>query len=575
MYFKIRTNFKRKNVSLTPSNNMDVEELLLLAANDRLRTEKNALIKRQRSEDEEEVLEKRRREAEVVSGISEEQREKVMQMLEEEPEVEALDESNLKKMLLQFEKRVYKNQEMRVKHPDLPEKFMESELELNDVVQEMHVIATVPELYHILVELNTIQSLLQLLIHENTDISIAVVDLIQELTDVDTLTESEEGATALIDALLEGQVVALLVQNMDRLDDGVKEESDGIHNTLSVIENMTEFRPEMCTEAAQQGLMQWLLKRIKAKLPFDANKLYASEILAILLQNSDENRHYLGELDGIDILLQQLAAYKRHDPTNKEEIEMMENLFNCLCSCLMAPENRSKFLKGEGLQLMNLMLREKKLSRNSGIKVLNHAMTGVEGSDNCQKFIDILGLRSIFPLFMKTPKKSSAGPTPQELEEHIVSIIASLLRNCQGTQRQRLLNKFTENDHEKVERLLELHFKYLDKVRSVDEQIEREKNRLKQRGEDLDEDMEDEFYIQRLDAGLFTLQLLDYVMLEICATGPSSIKQRVMQILNMRGGSVKSIRSIMREYAGNIGDAKDKEAREAEQNRILQLVDKF
>jgi len=26
---------------------------------------------------------------------------------------------------------------------------------------------------------------------------------------------------------------------------------------------MTEFRPEMCTEAAQQGLLQWLLKRIK------------------------------------------------------------------------------------------------------------------------------------------------------------------------------------------------------------------------------------------------------------------------------------------------------------------------
>lgn len=29
------------------------------------------------------------------------------------------------------------------------------------------------------------------------------------------------------------------------------------------------------------------------------------------------------------------------------------------------------------------------------------------------------------------------------------------------------------------------------------------------------------------------------------------------------------------EYAGNIGDAKDAEAREAEQNRVLQLVDKF
>ena len=34
--------------------------------------------------------------------------------------------------------------------------------------------------------------------------------------------------------------------------------------------------------------------------------------------------------------------------------------------------------------------------------------------------------------------------------EHIVAIIASLVRNCGGTQKQRLLNKFAESDHEKV-----------------------------------------------------------------------------------------------------------------------------
>jgi len=35
----------------------------------------------------------------------------------------------------------------------------------------MHIIATAPELYHIVVELNTVQSLLQLLSHDNTGIS--------------------------------------------------------------------------------------------------------------------------------------------------------------------------------------------------------------------------------------------------------------------------------------------------------------------------------------------------------------------------------------------------------------------
>lgn len=50
-----------------------------------------------------------------------------------------------------------------------------------------------------------------------------------------------------------------------------------------------------------------------------------------------------------------------------------------------------------------------------------------------------------------------------------------MLRNCQGSQRQRLLTKFTENDLEKVDRLLELHFKYLDKVDKVEQEIELEK----------------------------------------------------------------------------------------------------
>lgn len=49
--------------------------------------------------------------------------------------------------------------------------------------------------------------------------------------------------------------------------------------------------------------------------------------------------------------------YKRHDPGTVEEIEFMENLFNSLCSALMLPANRDRFLKGEGIQLMNLMLR--------------------------------------------------------------------------------------------------------------------------------------------------------------------------------------------------------------------------
>ncbi|XP_055044506.1 beta-catenin-like protein 1 [Misgurnus anguillicaudatus] len=507
-------------------------------------------------------------------------REKILENLMdqdgEDPEGEPVDESTVKKMILTFEKRSYKNQELRIKFPDNPEKFMEAELDLNDIIQEMHVIATIPELYHLLVELNAVNSLLGLLSHDNTDISIAVVDLLQELTDIDTLHESEESAETLIDALLEGQVVALMVQNMERLDETVKEEADGVYNTLAMIENMAEFRPGLCTEAAQQGLMQWLLKRIKAKMPFDANKLYCSEILAILLQNNEKTRELLGEMDGIDVLLQQLSVFKRHNPSTPEEQEMMENLFDALCSCLMLPANRDRFLKGEGLQLMNLMLREKKMSRVSALKVLDYGMIGPEGADNCHKFVDILGLRTIFPLFMKTPKKmKKVGVSDKEHEEHVCSIIASMLRNLKGQQRSRLLSKFTENDCEKVDRLMELHFKYLEAVQHADKRIEGEKHDMVRRGEIIDDAMDDEFYLRRLDAGLFVLQLLCYIMVEICSAGIPQLHQRIHQILNLRGGSVKAVRHIMREYAENIGDGKSEEFKESEQKRIMELLENF
>ncbi|MBZ3872215.1 Beta-catenin-like protein 1 [Sciurus carolinensis] len=605
-----------KYPALTGPGTMDVGELLSY--------QPNRGTKRPRDDEEEELKTRRkqagprergrhREEEAAVVEEADDDKKRLLQIIdregeEEEEEEEPLDESSVKKMILTFEKRSYKNQELRIKFPDNPEKFMESELDLNDIIQEMHVVATMPDLYHLLVELNAVQSLLGLLGHDNTDI---LSDLSSELTDIDTLHESEEGAEVLIDALVDGQVVALLVQNLERLDESVREEADGVHNTLAIVENMAEFRPEMCTEAAQQGLLQWLLKRLKAKMPFDANKLYCSEVLAILLQDNDENRELLGELDGIDVLLQQLSVFKRHNPSTAEEQEMMENLFDSLCSCLMLSSNRERFLKGEGLQLMNLMLREKKISRSSALKVLDHAMIGPEGTDNCHKFVDILGLRTIFPLFMKSPRKiKKVGTTEKEHEEHVCSILASLLRNLRGQQRTRLLNKFTENDSEKVDRLMELHFKYLGAMQVADKKIEGEKHAgshyvclrgalflgspqmikarrkllehqtretkdIVRRGEIIDNDVEDEFYLRRLDAGLFVLQHICYIMAEICSANVPQIRQRVHQILNMRGSSIKIVRHIIKEYAENIGDGRSPEFRENEQKRIVGLLENF
>ena len=117
---------------------------------------------------------------------------------------------------------------------------------------------------------------------------------------------------------------------------------------------------------SQTDLLLWLLARIKVK-GFDSIKQYSSELLAILLQNdkgnwscflcSKENRIKVIENDGVDILLQVLASYKRRDPSEGDETEMVENIFDCLCSLLLENESKDKFVSSEGFELMILMLK--------------------------------------------------------------------------------------------------------------------------------------------------------------------------------------------------------------------------
>jgi len=108
---------------------------------------------------------------------------------------------------------------------------MDTEVELFEVIQEMHIISTQPELYKILVDLNILPTLMGLLSHENSDISSAVVSLLQELSDLDN-TEEIADVSTLLDAFIDGQIIAQLVSNMERLDESVKEEAEGIFNSL-------------------------------------------------------------------------------------------------------------------------------------------------------------------------------------------------------------------------------------------------------------------------------------------------------------------------------------------------------
>uniref|UniRef100_A0A0R3RZL6 Beta-catenin-like protein 1 n=1 Tax=Elaeophora elaphi TaxID=1147741 RepID=A0A0R3RZL6_9BILA len=479
-----------------------------------------------------------------------------------------VDEATVKRIVMQLEKRCLKNREMRIKYGDEPAKFMESEVELNEAIQEMHALATQPDLYELLVDHGAAATLLQLLAHENSDIVAAVINLLQELTDVDTLNEGESGAAKLIDVLVADQLIETLVQqSIERLDETIKDEADAIHNALSVIENVLDFRPSFADICVEQGLFAWLLRRGTQRGALDANKMFASELLSLLLQSTELARKRLTEkVDGFDLLLRALATYKRHDPGSADEREHMENLFNAVCAALMYAPNRQKFLDGEGLQLMNLMLRERKQSRESALKVLDYATNGAEGKSNCSKFIDILGLRTIFPLFMRTPSKQKRkDSTPDEHEEHVCSVLASLLRSCGEEGRNRIFSKFSEHEYEKVDRAVELVLKYQERVDRFDA---RQAN-LAQNSKLSDDEIE-QLYLDKLDAGLYTLQRIILILADICSNAMPGCRNRAVKLFQMRTGNgklTKHLVPVLEEYEINLGAEADEERR-----RVRQLI---
>ncbi|KAJ3017236.1 hypothetical protein HKX48_003657 [Thoreauomyces humboldtii] len=491
-------------------------------------------------------------------GLTAEQQEiwDIVDVGEEAPET--IDLPTLKKMILKFEKVINKNQDLRVRFADDPIKFIESEADLDEEIKNMHAASVAPELYGTLVSLGTHVTMLGLLSHENTDISIAAVELINELTDDDLVAEAEEeaeeGMRVLVKAFIENDALSLLVQNLNRLNEAQTEDRQGVFNTLSVVENFISIDPDISEQVvANTTLLTYLLQRIRAKM-FDSNRQYASELLAVLMQKSRPNRLKLGELGGIDTLLRVLSGYKRRDPKDPDEIEMMENLFDVLCAVLAEPEIKALFLEGEGIELMLLMIKEKKLSRMRAFKVLSHAILGVAGAPSCAHFVEIFGLKTLFPAFMrkglKSYKKEYKSFSESEENEYIVSTLASLFKSLTSLEaRERLMLKFLEGDHEKVDRLLQIHEQYFARVKAADATIAKRKAAREE--EDLDDDekeaADEDDFLDRLNAGVFTLQLVDFVIAFACyEDSEGKIKQRVRTQLTEMGQSLDTIKTVLK-----------------------------
>ncbi|KAJ1658182.1 hypothetical protein IWQ61_002540 [Dispira simplex] len=502
-----------------------------------------------------------------------------------------LTTQGIRRLVTQLEKVIHKNQELRVKYADVPARFMESEVELDQVLTRFLDLTQAPQRLPDLIQFQAVPPLVSLLAHENTDIAATVVRIFNEWTDEDTFNNftmessqtlsdidglaveeivarqrtAEQATQAVVRVMQEvaaNQGLELLVQNLARLTEDTGDDPQTTFQTLGIIENLTNLDSTLVERlTATPEFYPWLI-RILSKLPVTSNVQTASEILVILLQGSRMQQLRWGQHQGIDFLLRALAPYRKRDPTSADEEEFMENLFDALCLAITEPELKYVFLKDEGLELMLLLLREQRLSRTRALKVLNYATTSDYHISQMlvARFLDRSGLVPLIKLLMQKGqreyRKRYKQFSPADEEEHTVCVLAALLKHTQPAtlDRWRIIHKFMERGMERMDRLVELHWQYVHKLASIDQEITQERQVWQAEDEEIGEDVETEFYTRRLvEGGLFTLQHVDICLLYLCWEEPT-IQQHVSMLFKRRGKSLNEFVVYVRDYLAHAAE---------------------
>ncbi|GAA5882380.1 hypothetical protein JCM16303_004097 [Sporobolomyces ruberrimus] len=516
-----------------------------------------------------------------------------------------LTSQSVKKMLLNLEKIVNKNRDLRTKFPSDPEKFVDSEFNLIETIHGLMILSSSPSLsFPLLIENSTLSTLSDLLSHENADVSTAVIEVLEEYVDPDGLEGGEDAegeeeeedeekklraVKGLVDEMGNVGIVELVVSGLKRFDEEDEDHRTGVFHSLNLIENLLTLSPALASPllSPKSPFLSYLFTRLSlSKKPqeWDQNRYYAAEMMSLLLSLPEElvgnqervreGRMRLAKEDGwLERILKILSTYRKRDPASGDETEFLENLFDILCSCLSSPlpstsspststpslpppistphPVKTSFLENEGIELMLLLLKSThQIAKTRALKCLAHALSGLrKGNEELsERFVECLGLKTLFAIFMgkgNGKKKSSSTNTQlsSETTEHLVSILSSLFTSLPSDSqpRLRLLTKFIESSYSKLDRLSELREELETRIERLD---------FEEVGGDLELD-EEEKYLERLENGGMALQFCDYVAAWICMEDDGA-RDHYKMLLSRRSKSLKDLVGVLAEYRDNI-----------------------
>ena len=451
---------------------------------------------------------------------------------------EKVDTAWLRRTALSFERKISKNQELRTRYEDEPTKFMASEEDLDAEIKGLSILTDHPRLYTDFAKHGCVNSLVSLLAHENVDIAVHAIEILGELVD-DDIGADQAQMDAVVDAMLDADIVDLVFQNLERLDESNESDRSGVYHCLELLEDLASQKTALDRIIWSPKSVQWLLDRIKKReSPTSQNKMQASNLLEIFVQDSDQAKSTAIDMDAVDTLLQLLSTYRKRDPGKETDEEACaENLFNALNCLVETSSGKAKFVEAEGVELCLIMLKEGKFSKHRALMTLDYVTNGNDSAFVCERIVDAAGLKPLFSFFSKHSGKQAL--------EHILGIFSSLLKNLPGDSphRIRTLAKFVEKSFARIAKLVKIRREYADKLAPIDEKYRSDLKNVSSEDRDA---LEYQNLSDRLQAGLFSLQTVDLILAWLVVEDDGA-RQRVIASLEERDESLAGIKSTLRE----------------------------
>lgn len=244
---------------------------------------------------------------------------------------------------------------------------------IDQIVKRFGGVAAYPELIALFVQRGVsfskaegVHFIVEIMQSSNMDLCIEAINLILELTEIDADLEERTLtiASSMADQFVESSLPQSLTGALHRVNQEREEERDAIFKVLGIFENLFELKPEAVEIAGQKsGLIQWILTQLISGQSthgllerFDDNKLYSSEILAILMQNT-ANQRYFASLNCMEKVVSFLRTLQELGQVPMDFKETLLNIFNCVALSQMDVHCQEEFAQCEGIDVMLRLLK--------------------------------------------------------------------------------------------------------------------------------------------------------------------------------------------------------------------------